>query len=51
MAFPTRELGAFMSAVKKAVEKTPGTKYLGRFGAMNKKWHYASVVEVKDWVT
>ena len=40
-----------MSASKKAVEKTPGTKLLGRFGAMNGNWHFALVTEVKDWVT
>ena len=45
------QLEDFMSAVNKAVEKTPGTKNLGRFGAMNKSWHYALVLEVKDWAT
>ena len=45
------QLEEFTSSVKKSVDKTPGTKYLGRFGAMNQTWHYALVLEVKDWVT
>jgi len=50
--FGTREqLEELMSATNKAVEKTPGTKFLGRFGAMSKKWHLAIVIEVKDWAT
>ena len=44
-----KQLEEFVNAVKKAVEKTPGSKYLGKFGAMNQNWHWASVVEVKDW--
>jgi hypothetical protein len=47
----TEQLEEFTSAMKKAVKKTPGTKYLGRFGAMNHNWHFASVTEVKDWET
>jgi len=45
------ELEKYISAVKKAFDKTPGTKYLGRYGAVNKKYHYAFFAEVKDWIT
>jgi len=45
------QLEEFVTAVKKAVKKTPGTKYLGKFGAMNQNWHWASVLDIKDWET
>ena len=45
------QLEEFTTAVKNAVKKTPGTKYLGKFGCMNQNWHWASVLDIKDWET
>jgi hypothetical protein len=44
-------LKEFETEYKKSYEKTPGTKYLGRYGAANRKYHWASIAEVKDWPT
>ena len=45
------QLEEYVSVVKKAYDKTPGTKFLGKFAAANRMYHWAFFLEVKDWHT
>jgi hypothetical protein len=45
------QLDEYVSAVKKAYEKTPGTKFLGKYAPVTKIYNWALFAEVKDWAT
>jgi hypothetical protein len=44
-------LEEYVSAVKKALADTPGTKYIGKYSPVNSMYNYSLFLDVKDYQT